>query len=369
MIRVLSIVALFLALSTGSALAYGHRSCGEVPLRMRGTVGTVGIWGESFPAGGWREAAADAFTKANDHPGNFRLDMSVDTFHVSPGNGESEMWFSADALWNGDGSAMAHYYDICVWFFYEFYYVNEVDVIIDSRVPYTFSESKRDLWFYDTDRDGDGDFDGGRPFAPIVIHELSHGLGFTHNDYNYNVMGEDFTHLHVNGPLARGYVGEDLAAGIVHLYGPKPSYEDVAVSHWRYVGSDGEYSMHGKNEVIAIPIGGRRTIDGEDYIEVAHNQVIVARFTFENLGLTCQNMAVGYYISTNESVSRADRRIFSDMRRVCPNAPDTRGVLLRLPADLPRGVPLWLGAVVNEDGAIAERTRTNNATYLPMWVN
>ncbi|MBY0422376.1 MAG: hypothetical protein K2Q06_08740 [Parvularculaceae bacterium] len=369
MIRLLSALVLLSLFAAESANAYGHRSCGEVPLRFRGAVGTVGIWSGSFPTGGWREAAADAFVKMNDHPGNYRLDMSVDTFHVSPGNGESEMWFSADALWNGDGSAMAHYYDICVWFFYEFYYVNEVDVIIDSRVPYTFSESKRDLWFYDTDRDGDGDLDGGRPFAPIVIHEMSHGLGFTHNDYNYNVMGEDFTHLHVNGPNARGYVGEDLAAGIVHLYGLKARYEDVAVSHWRYVGSDGEYSMHGKNEIIAFPVGTRRVVEGEEHFDVAPNQFIVARFTFENLGLTCQNMTIGYYVSTNASISMSDRRIGGATRRVCPNAPDTRGALLRLPADLSRDRPLWLGAIVNEDGAILETSRQNNATYIPMWVN
>jgi hypothetical protein len=346
----------------GPALAYGHRSCGEVPLRFRGDVGTVGIWGDSFPVGAWRDGAADGFRKINDHPGNYRLDMGVDTFHVSPANGESEMWFSSDALWNGDGSALALYYDICVWFFYEFYYVNEVDVIIDSRVPYTPSENKRDLWFYD-------EGDGGRPLQPIMIHELSHGLGFTHNNYNYNVMGTDFTHLHVNGPLAQGYVGEDLAAGIVHLYGPKRSYEDLAVAHWRYSGRSGQYSMHSKTELVALPIGPSRFLEGEDYYEVNPGQWVFARFTYENLGLNCQDAAVGIYVSTNATISTFDRRISGSTRRLCPNAPDTRGVFVRLPDDLPRGRQMWLGVVVNEDNAFAEVNLTNNATYLPLWVN
>lgn len=363
MIRLLTITLLAALGFAGPALAYGHRSCGEVPLRFRGDTGSVGIWSGSFPEGVWRDAAADAFTKINDHPGNYRLSMGVDTFHVSPGNSDSEIWFSADSLWNGDGSAMAHYYDICVWFFYEFYYVNEVDVIIDSRVDYTPSERRRGIHFYDVD------WDGGRPFQPIIIHELSHGLGFTHNNYNYNVMGDDFSHLHTNGTTAKGYVGEDLAAGIVHLYGPKASYEDVAVSHWRYAGRDGEYSMHGKNEIIAIPIGPSRFIDGEDYFEVAPDQLVFARFTFENLGLTCQNTAIGFFVSTNSTISVGDRRIGGSTRRLCPNAPDTRGILLRLPADIPRDRQLWLGAVVNEDRAISETNPGNNATYIPMWVN
>jgi hypothetical protein len=74
-------------------------------------------------------------------------------------------------------------------------------------------------------------------------------------------------------------------------------------------------------------------------------------------------------VSTNSTISTSDRRIGGQMRRLCPATPDTRAAFVRLPDDLPRGRQLWLGVIVNEDRAFSEVSATNNATYIPMWVN
>ena len=362
MFRIFAFAICLWAAAAGAASAYSHRSCYSTPLRFRGDVGTVGVWGASFPVEtGWRAGVTDAFTKVNAHPGNYRLDMGVDTYHVSPGNGESEVWFSRDHLWANEGSATAHYYDICVWFFGEFYYVNEVDVIIDADVPWTLSENKRDIWNYGGE---------GRPFAPILIHELGHGLGFSHNDYSYNVMGDDFSHLNVNGSRAVGYVGEDLSAGIIAHYGPKAAWTDVAVTHWRYMGSDGEYSIHDKTDIIGA--GGVlpfRDIDGETHFDVTPGQWLFAQFTFEDLGIDCRTTTADYFFSTNATITTADRWLVQNNIALCTNRPNTRRVFIRLPADLRRGAPLWLGVVLNRARAFPEADLTNNAAYVPLWVN
>lgn len=367
MIRGIAILAIAWLASAASAFAYEGRDCYGTPLRYRGTTGTVNLWSGSFPAGPWRTGALNAFNRLNTtHPGNYRLDNPIDTFNVSVGNGESEMWFTTDSLWlGGDNSpAMAHWRDICIWFFgiSDGYYVNEGDVLIDPEQPWTLSELKRD----------DGAYGGtGRQFRTIVMHEVGHGLGFNHNNYNYNIMGDDFTHLHVNGPLARGYMGEDISAGMLAHYGPKPAWEDLSVSHWRYIGRNGEYSMHGKVDIIGA--GGvlpTRFIDGEDHFEVTPGQWLFPRFTYENTGINCHTrVLVGFYLSTNDSISTSDRRIGETRVNLCPRAPDTRTVFVRLPSDIPAG-PLWLGTIVNDDRAVTgERSTANNATYIPLWVN
>jgi hypothetical protein len=325
------------------------------------------LWSGSFPEGPWRAGALDAFNRLNTtHPANYRLDNPIDTFNVSVGNGESETWFTTDSLWLGgdDSPAMAHYRDICIWFFGSDigYYVNEVDVLIDPEQSWTLSENKRD----------DSGYGGpGRQFRTIFMHEVGHGLGFNHNNYNYNIMGDDWTHLHANASTVRGYMGEDISAGMLAHYGPKPGgSEDLSVSHWRYIGRNGEYSMHGKTEVIGL--GGVRpirTIDGEDHYETTPGAWLFPRFTFENTGVNCHRTLVGFYLSSNDAISVRDRRIGEMRINVCPRAPDTRTVFVRLPADVAPGA-VWLGAIVNDDRALTgERDLFNNATYIPLWIN
>lgn len=365
MLKKLIIFAVVFLATASSAFAYSHRSCYDTPLRFRGATGTIGAWSGSFPAGAWRTGAQDAINKFNTHPGNYRMDMNIDTFHVSIANGESEMWFSRDDLWLAGAPAIAYYQDICIWFFgiTDGYYVNEVDVLYDRAEPYTLSENKRDLWFYGGGR---------RPFKNVVLHEVGHGMGFSHNNYNYNIMGEDFTHLHVNGSRARAYLGEDISRGIVAHYGPKANWEDVSVSHWRYLSRAGEYSMHRKTELIGAG-GELPTINigsGEDPYVVNPGQWMFFRFTYENTGLTCHRVPVGFYLSSNDTISVFDRRISGVAFTVCPGAPDTRTFFVRLPADLPRSSPMWFGTVIDETGSVrGDRNRSNNATYIPIWVN
>lgn len=363
MLRFFAILGAALILTSTAAEAFSRRQCYDTPLRFRGTVGTLGMWSGSFPAGSWRDGAFDGMAKFNTHPANYRLDLSVDSFHVSPGNGESEMWFTVDDLWLSNAPAIAHYYDICIWFFgiTDGYYVNEVDVLFDANTNYSTSEEKRDLTNY-----------GGpsRPFKTTMLHEVGHGTGFAHNNRNYNIMGSDPSHIHVNGAVARAYVGEDFSAGMLASYGPKAeTWEDLSVSHWRYFGVNGEYSMHRKVEVIGV--GGEkptRDIDGEAHYDVTAGELIFFRFTYENTGRSCQNANIGFYLSGNATISNADRRIGERTTRVCPNAPDTRTHVIRLPSDIRPGA-LWLGAIVNDFSPAIDRERRNDATYIPLFVN
>ena len=52
-------------------------------------------------------------------------------------------------------------------------------------------------------------------------HEFGHGLGLLHVNTEYNIMGNDFEHIHVNGSTATAYTGEDAADATVFLYGAR----------------------------------------------------------------------------------------------------------------------------------------------------
>jgi hypothetical protein len=74
-------------------------------------------------------------------------------------------------------------------------------------------------------------------------------------------------------------------------------------------------------------------------------------------------------LSNNSAISIFDRRFTGRNWTVCPLSPDTRGTPIRLPTDIARGGPMWLGVMMNDDLRLRERTFWGNATYIPMWVN
>lgn len=56
---------------------------------------------------------------------------------------------------------------------------------------------------------------GSRPFQTTAIHEFGHAAGLGHENAEYNIMGEDWTHISCNGSTYRSYVGEDANDGLV----------------------------------------------------------------------------------------------------------------------------------------------------------
>ncbi|MBB5519875.1 hypothetical protein FHS62_002702 [Amphiplicatus metriothermophilus] len=245
--------------------------------------------------------------------------------------------------------------------------MKEVDVIFNFDDPWrwTANTNKEAMFMYRTSG-------GLRPLQTTLAHELGHGLRLNHVNYEYNVMGTDFEHIHVNGSNARAYGGEDVADGMVFLYGARSgAWEDVGVVHWRYSGASGEYSDHRKTRIFNSSMGNLPTvtINGETGYRVNRGQTVRAEFTYENNGKSYQsNVKVGYYVSTNDLITTYDRRIGGSTFTLGRNDVYTTTKTLVIPNDLSANTNYWLGVIVDEDNSISEAVGWNNAAYIPIRV-
>lgn len=349
------------------ASAYQYWVCLDRDLKWETNTVHLRAGATSFANASWQNALSTSVSRWNQNPSKFRYTLAFGDTGVRRGNGENEVWFSSDpdALDGAPAIAWTWYECIDYWIFGKTVKMTEVDVIFDVAEAYTpFVSNKSSLWEY-----------GGsnRPFITTAIHELGHGLGLAHVNYTYNVMGSDWTHIHVNGSSARPYVGEDTSAGARHLYGnASPLVQDLSTTHWKYGSADGEYSDHIKTKVYtstgaSLPT---ETISGETYYRVNAGQTVQVEFTYENSGASTQSsVPVGFYFSTNDLITTLDTKLKSMSLNLAPDFVYTRKDTVTIPSGLASGSLRWIGVIVDDTGSRSEVTETNNATYLPIKIN
>jgi hypothetical protein len=353
-----------------AAFAFNTERCLDRPVRWLSNTATLRADPVSFPAGPWGTALTTAVARFNLNPSPFRYTLVPDTGGVARNNGQSEVWGTTDPMLLGGSPARAFTERVCFRFPFgiRIVFIREFDVVFDYRSPSQWStaENKTTLSNY-----------GGtlRPLHTTAVHELGHGLQLNHVNTEYNVMGDDPSHLHVNGATARAYLGEDASDGAVFLYGTSsPAPEDVGVVHWKYdrartmmVG--GEYSQHTRTEMFTSTGGALPSFldGGELRYRVAPGQTVQAEYTYENNGATTQNnVAVGFYISTNDLITTDDQRIGGITLTLSRDNVVTTTATVTIPATLPGDRNFWLGAIIDETGAIDEIVEWNNATYIPI---
>jgi hypothetical protein len=350
---------------TDVSFGFSYKTCLGEKIKFSGNSRTLYASTVSFPAGYWQNGIQDTVNKFNNNPSNFRYSLAMDSGGVGRGNGQSEIWGGTGTILNG-APAVAYQYWTCYWFFGNHVHMDEVDVIFDYGSPWQ--------WTVDTVKSSLIRYTGSlRAIQTTGAHELGHGLILNHVNTEYNIMGADFEHIHVNGATATAYIGEDASDASVFLYGARtPAWEDLAVVHWKYSGASGEYSDHTKTVIyntsgVVLPTVN---VNGETGYAVNRGQTVRAEFTYENNGAnTKSGVQTGYYISTNDYISTVDRKIGSASYTLSRDNVYTATVNLVIPTDLAPGTNYWLGAIIDDNGAIPEAIEYNNATYIPIRVN
>jgi CARDB protein len=367
-VALLSTLTLAALTLPGTASAFSTNTCLGEKLKWNSNTVSVRTSNVSFPVGSvWRGAISEAVQRVNQNPSKFRYSFSSDSGGVKLGNGQNEIWGTTDnSLLNG-APAVAFTWWSCYWFFGDHVHMKEVDIVFDYRSPWkwTASTNKSNLLRYGGNK---------RPMQTTAAHELGHGLKLNHVNYEYNVMGTDFEHIHVNGNTARAYFGEDTADASVYLYGLSyPLRQDLGVVHWRYDNASGAYSNHRKTRVFnsaGTSVLASYNDNGETRFYVNPGQQVKVEFTYENNGAsTLSGINVGFYISTNSTISTWDRRIGGRTLTLSRANVYTQKYTVTIPTNLNSGQKYWLGVVIDENNNIGEMAEWNNATYLPIRVN
>jgi len=358
--RLTSLISLSLAVAiigyTSDASAYNTIKCNgnstkwsSLPPQMRAAT-------NSFPNGVWREALADAVSHWNTNPSKFYFNLTYDDSNIALNNGENEIWFSSD------DSILINYPAVTYWWFKSDCTLKEADIIFDNRVSYTTSTAKSSLWDY-----------GGsnRPFQTTASHELGHSLGLAHENRYYNIMGSDWTHVHTNAGIATNYPGEDASNGAVSLYGLYSTpLEELSVSHWKWLGTSGEYSTHTRTEMYNTSgaVLSSFTDAGEPIYNVNRGQQVQIELTYENNGANTKSFQVGFYISTNDNITTSDSFLGEAPYTLAKDTPYTAKNTVTIPSNLTPG-KYYIGAIVDKNNVVGEVYEDNNSTYIPIKVN
>jgi hypothetical protein len=110
----------------------------------------------------------------------------------------------------------------------------------------------------------------------------------------------------------------------------------------------------------------------EPVYRVNKGQTVKLELIYENLGKTSPLTAkVGYYLSSNDTISVADRFLGEGTVTLYRGFPGTTfNTFLVISSDLVSGQTYWwVGTIIDYNNAYSERSEANNATYIGIRVN
>ncbi|MFP2909861.1 hypothetical protein ACLESD_33445 [Pyxidicoccus sp. 3LFB2] len=341
------------------ALAYGVTECSLTGATLTWDTNTVNMSASAigFPVGAWRDELVTAIGRFNENPSRFNFTLTTGDMSVGLNNNQNEIWWTADAAYD-PAVAITSYGGML---FCSNPHIEETDILFFNGESYMAGMTKSSHWSYG------GSF---RPFQTTALHELGHAMGLGHENGEYNIMGEDWNVVNANGVTLRSYLGEDASDGAVDLYGlPASPIEDVSVAHWKYDGVDGEYSEHTYTAMTTSAGAALASfvVDGERVYYVTPGQQVQVEFVYENNGASTVSPKVGFFYSTNSTITTGDTRLGGHTPTIGRADPykAKRTVTIPVTATLGHG---YVGAYIDEDNTLSEVTSANNATYLRIYV-
>ena len=359
------IVPLLILLSsliyTNVASAFEYNTFLGNPVGWNGSSATMHASVASFPIGDpFTDALETVISRLNKHPSNFNFNLVLGSPTWGLDNSQNEVWFAEGNLFTPPA--------IC-YYWTSFGNIIEADVIFYSPCSLVLGKQVTITEFTPyMDKSLLTTYNGTfRSFKTTAMHEFGHALGLMHENDEYNIMGDDWNHIHLNGNVCKAYFGEDASDGAVAIYGVDGNAGmDVSVSHFKRVGTDGEYSKHDFTKLFDsddFTIDNTILATGERLYEVYPGQSLQAEFTYENNGLANQTADIGFYISDDNTIDTSDDLIKTKQLTIERDDVYTKKYTVTIPTNLTIGYIYYLGVIIDDTDSINEIFEKNNASY------
>ena len=275
-----------------------------------------------------------SFARWNDMRGmHFEFENIVDDNDTTIGLGSdgNEVGFVSNTAASGALAVTQIRFDLC--FFGQD--IEEADIRFNNSVTWEF---------------GDHDprtVEGNASFRFTAVHEMGHFLGLLHEPNQMAVMMNTASAFHGGSAAFRSAPFGDDARGARTLYSHSNPETDFSITNFRRTGPDATALILGTGTQSA---GRGGTFN--------------SGFAFVNQGKTSVDTDFVILMSTNDTISTADRVIASG-RAFGPAGTFVFATFaLRVPADMEPGT-YFVGGILDPANAIAEAREANNRVAFP----
>ncbi|KLK90446.1 hypothetical protein AA309_25535 [Microvirga vignae] len=247
-------------------------------------------------------------------------------------NGRSEVYLDNSLSLPTLAVTIVRYH--CFWFFGWHYELDETDMGFNNNVTWNLNPL---------------DYSNlGLPFSfeGVALHELGHALGLNHEDRWLATLNSNYPAAGTMGHWREWDPTGDDREGARFMYPDRTSEVDIAGSVFTSIGG-------GSSALVTSPVSAAR------------GSTIRIQFTFSNLSTSTQTFDIGFYLSSNDFISKFDRLLGTNSGAW--GNPGFTGSFFRsltIPADVAPG-QYWLGFIVDNAEGVGEANEVNNNMEMP----